>query len=172
MENRTPAFVDKVRQLLPPPPRVSFEFPDGAPRVVIRDADEEDDALGWALRGRFGDHGDDSIYRGMFLFKRPESDAVDAAWKAAPLVFHDKRLVDTAHIRLPRHLISTPLDFTKTIDAILHRQPGPVKFFGADRSACPGPELLADWIDVLSEKNVEWHKSWSSRSTVCEAMAP
>lgn len=125
-------------------------------RVVIREV-EEDDAVLSALRSRLGCHGDDLIYHDLLVFERRlGSDALDAAWKAAPLVFHDRRLVDTADdiIRPPPHLVRVPHDFSKNITAVLRRHPGPVAFFGVDSSACPGPELLAEWVDLLSDKSV------------------
>jgi hypothetical protein len=37
---------------------------------------------------------------------------------------------------------------------VLKKHPGPIQCFRVDRTACPGPGLLREWVDTLSAKEV------------------
>ncbi|TVU29068.1 hypothetical protein EJB05_20611, partial [Eragrostis curvula] len=167
-EERNATTIREVLQLFSPPLRLMIEEPAGAPRVGVQEEDEEEDEkdeeedpvrLALRDRGMTGDSGsgEGELYHDLFVFLRPGSIAMDAAWKAAPLVLHDKGLVAASEdlIKNLPYLAGQVPDLRDTISKILRRHPGPVALLRVDCSVCPGPELLADWMDELSGKAVQ-----------------
>ncbi|XP_034599834.1 uncharacterized protein [Setaria viridis] len=80
-------------------------------------------------------------------------------WRRLPLVLHDVQLSEAVQINLQAEhyddIVIKRHDFSETISKVLRKHPGPIKCVRLDSTACPGPGLLSEWVDMLSAKAVQ-----------------
>jgi hypothetical protein len=91
-------------------------------------------------------------YEQLFVFRRVATQPWDEAWRKNPLVLHDVDLVHAFHF--PPYVEAEPHDQVENVTKILTNHPGPVDCLRVDASIFPPPELLGQWMDMLSLKGV------------------